>query len=420
MYTTPSLDPSDTNDIYKYVMELIPQTDDLQVFLQKVYFRFNMPIIVTDIAFRLIAYGGPYPCPDSFWQTIIESGAAKPETVMDIYLGENVTDKMSAAGRPIDVSWATCAEYPQTTSSIYVGNSIEGCCSVIYMEKNLLNFALELNAAVKTAVEIYLNGKMRKAPLGAPPDRLIAARLLLENTDAPIKLLTSTSFYKTVGLTPHYMVAAIRTDSISTGRLQNIVNSIKVRYPQMLYTNKSDDIYMFFQNISTIAFREQILSDIEMEAGEKATFVCGTSGIFNDLSLRSPYIEQAKLALEYGVRMKGKNSIFSYYDHFSEIVLQLGYENISAHNIILPEVQQLLDYDKDNSSNYYESLNCYLSERCDMTKAAAKLFLHRNSLMYRIKKCEEIMDVRLDDAKTFEKLYLCCTIREMKKQSFFQ
>ena len=135
-----------------------------------------------------------------------------------------------------------------------------------------------------------------------------------------------------------------------------------------------------------------------MEAGEKATFVCGTSGIFNDLSLRSPYIEQAKLALEYGVRMKGKNSIFSYYDHFSEIVLQLGYENISAHNIILPD----------------------LSERCDMTKAAAKLFLHRNSLMYRIKKCEEIMDVRLDDAKTFEKLYLCCTIREMKKQSFFQ
>ena len=117
---------------------------------------------------------------------------------------------------------------------------------------------------------------------------------------------------------------------------------------------------------------------------------------------------------------KEKTAFFSYYDHFSEIVLQLGYENISAHNIILPEVQQLLDYDKDNSSNYYESLNCYLSERCDMTKAAAKLFLHRNSLMYRIKKCEEIMDVRLDDAKTFEKLYLCCTIREMKKQSFFQ
>ena len=176
---------------------------------------------------------------------------------MDIYLGENVTDKMSAAGRPIDVSWATCAEYPQTTSSIYVGNSIEGCCSVIYMEKNLLNFALELNAAVKTAVEIYLNGKMRKAPLGAPPDRLIAARLLLENTDAPIKLLTSTSFYKTVGLTPHYMVAAIRTDSISTGRLQNIVNSIKVRYPQMLYTNKSDDIYMFFRTYLQLLFENR-------------------------------------------------------------------------------------------------------------------------------------------------------------------
>lgn len=401
---------SDAEEIYKFVMELMPQTDDLGVFLQKIYLRFNMPVIVTDIAFHLIAYGGPYPCPDPLWQTIISSGAAKPETVVNYYFGEGFTDKMSAAGQPIDVSWGVNSEYPQTTCSVYLGNSIEGCSSVMYLDHDKLDFALRLNAAVKTAVEIFLGGKMRRQPMGAAPDRLIAARILLENTDMPMRLLTGTAFYKTVGLTPGYMVVAMRTDEISVGRLQNIVSSIKVRYPQMLYVNKSDDMYMLFQNIQSPAMREQILSDIKAEASQKAAFICGASGTFSDLERRDAYIEQARLSLEYGSEQKGSNCVYSYYDHFTEIVLRHGCDNISGENLVVPELQRLIDFDKENSTDYYQSLSCYLFERCDMTKAASKLYVHRNSLMYRIKKCEEIMQVDLSDRATYEKLWLCYTM----------
>lgn len=99
-------------DIYRYIMELMPHTDDLNIFLQKIYLRYNMPVIVTDIAFHLIAYGGPYPCPDPLWQTIVTSGAAEPETVVNYYFGEGFTDKMSAAGEPIDASWGINTQYP--------------------------------------------------------------------------------------------------------------------------------------------------------------------------------------------------------------------------------------------------------------------------------------------------------------------
>lgn len=401
---------SEGEEIYKYVMEMIPQTDDLRIFLQKIYLRYNMPVIVTDIAFHLIAYGGPYPCPDPLWQTIITSGAAKPETVVDYYFGEGFTDKMSAAGQPIDASWGVNSEYPQTTCSVYLGNSLEGCCSVMYLDRDKLDFAITLNAAVKTAVEIYLGGKMRRQPIGAAPDRLVAARILLENTDTPMRLLTGTAFYKTVGLNPGYMVVAMRTDEISAGRLQNIVSSIKVRYPQMLYVNKSDDMYMFFQNIQSQSMREQILSDIKAEASQKASFICGASGTFSDLERRGAYIEQAWLTLEYDSNQKGSNNVYSYYDHFTEIVLRRGCDNISGENLIVPELQRLIAFDKENSTDYYQSLSCYLFERCDMTKAAAKLYVHRNSLMYRIKKCEEIMQADLSDRKTYEKLLLCCTM----------
>lgn len=57
------IDKNAGDDVYKYIMELIPQTDDLNIFLQKIYMRYNMPVIVTDIAFHLIAYGAPTPAP---------------------------------------------------------------------------------------------------------------------------------------------------------------------------------------------------------------------------------------------------------------------------------------------------------------------------------------------------------------------
>ena len=167
---------------------------------------------------------------------------------------------------------------------------------------------------------------------------------------------------------------------------------------------------MLFQNIQSPAMREQILSDIKAEASQKAAFICGASGTFSDLERRDAYIEQARLSLEYGVEQKSSNCVYSYYDHFAEIVLRHGYDNISGENLVVPELQRLIDFDKENSTDYYQSLSCYLFERCDMTKAASKLYVHRNSLMYRIKKCEEIMQVDMSDRSTYERLWLCCTM----------
>ena len=113
------IDKNAGDDVYKYIMELVPQTDDLNIFLQKIYMRYNMPVIVTDIAFHLIAYGGPYPCPDPLWQALITTGAAAPETVIDYYFGEGFTDKMSAAGEPIDVTWGVNIEYPRHARCIW-------------------------------------------------------------------------------------------------------------------------------------------------------------------------------------------------------------------------------------------------------------------------------------------------------------
>ena len=49
------------------------------------------------------------------------------------------------------------------------------------------------------------------------------------------------------------------------------------------------------------------------------------------------------------------------------------------------------------------TLMIYLYENCNLVKTAKKLYIHRNSLIYRIKKIEEITKESLDNENVCEK-----------------
>lgn len=406
----------DTNDISSFVLHSLSSCDNPQAFVKRVYEEFHMPIIITDMAFRFVAYGGMSPCPDPLWQEIIDSGAAAPEVVINTYFGEGFTDKMIASDGPIDASWGSNTDYPQTTCAVKIGNSSEGCCSVMYMDKDKLDFALKLNSAIADAVSVYFSGKRSKSIANTPHERMSIARFLLENTSTPVSLLYGTNFYKTEKFHSNYFVAVLTSDKPNAARLQNVVSCIKAKYPNLLYLNKGNDIYLYFWNIRSEGHRKRLIADIVDEAKDKISIICGVSGLFYDPEMRKEYIEQARLAMEHGLQI-GASACYSFYDCYYDILLKMGYENISKNNIILPEIKALLAYDRDNNTNFFETLDCYLDEYCDITNAAAKLFIHRNSMLYRIKKCEDIMGVALKDKSVRKRLNLCCSLMKLKTEN---
>lgn len=60
----------------------------------------------------------------------------------------------------------------------------------------------------------------------------------------------------------------------------------------------------------------------------------------------------------------------------------------------------LLDYDSRHGTTFSQSLRTYLNYNRNITDAAKALHLHRNTLLYHIKRAEEIMDANLSDADT--------------------
>lgn len=69
---------------------------------------------------------------------------------------------------------------------------------------------------------------------------------------------------------------------------------------------------------------------------------------------------------------------------------------------------------KDN--NLIEILETYLNENCNITVTAEKLFLHRNTLKYKIKKIEELLNCDLHNFNECTKVKIALYVSKVLKK----
>lgn len=63
-------------------------------------------------------------------------------------------------------------------------------------------------------------------------------------------------------------------------------------------------------------------------------------------------------------------------------------------------LRTLIRYDSENETDLTETLCTYLEQNRNIKETAEKLFLHRNSLVYRINRIQELCAINLNDVNT--------------------
>lgn len=76
-------------------------------------------------------------------------------------------------------------------------------------------------------------------------------------------------------------------------------------------------------------------------------------------------------------------------------------------------LDMLCIYDEQNGTQYYETLKCFISYGASKQKASQALFIHRNTLSYRLERIEELLQVDLSDIDVQTKLYLDIKVKEI-------
>jgi len=175
-------------------------------------------------------------------------------------------------------------------------------------------------------------------------------------------------------------------------------------------TNESD----FEKTISTRMDRVQSrLQHGNMTNGNLPTFTVGIGRIAKDVQHTSQSYREAQQALEIGRRLFGEGKI-----HFFS---QLGIYRLLFH---LYGHQELSDFyqetlgplsESDNRSNnaLLDTLECFFNCNGNLSETARMMHLHRNSLLYRLGRIEELLGRSLEDPDLRLSLLIALKIRHM-------
>ena len=89
------------------------------------------------------------------------------------------------------------------------------------------------------------------------------------------------------------------------------------------------------------------------------------------------------------------------YQDLGIYTLLMDIENEEVINEYYAEtIQKLVEYDKLNQTNYCEVLQCYLEHSGSVKETAEAMFVHRNTINYKINKIEEMLNCDLSELDT--------------------
>ena len=186
-----------------------------------------------------------------------------------------------------------------------------------------------------------------------------------------------------------------------------------------LYLAKSDSIIILHKiREKHLELIQQVFVRIQESIKgkwENMSVSMGIGNVYGDLELMKRSLAEAEWALK-AVKIRNQNGQLVFY---KDIGLYTLLFNIQDKEVLkqyyLDSLGSILEYDKINDSCLTATLETYLEQNCNITTTSQMLFLHRNTLKYRLKKIEELLGCDLHDLSHCTKLQLALEVGKILK-----
>jgi purine catabolism regulator len=124
-----------------------------------------------------------------------------------------------------------------------------------------------------------------------------------------------------------------------------------------------------------------------------------TAALGGAAGVRKTLIE-ARHALSVGERLRGPGHASSYAEVALEEFLVTAHEPLSLQVLRDSVLRPVLSSDQSPRNELVETLKTHLETGCRTVQSAELLGVHRNSVLYRLKRITELLHVDLEDADT--------------------
>ncbi|CQR54007.1 PucR family transcriptional regulator [Paenibacillus riograndensis] len=359
------------------------------------------PVIVIDLSYKVLAYSDS-EITDPVWRDNLQKGYCSYDFIAAVQKMKSVQNG-AKSGEPYEVFCSGSAA-AKMVARIKIGDKPVGNLILLGTERpvhprdrDLAAFAGEMVAAELQKNSFYRNSAH------AVYDELIYD--LLENHLSGKELVQERLRSGNIRLTGRLSVLVldiVQYDASGkyNGYLRDRISTLFTAERQIFY------------NGHIVSIRERKLKAARMDCGpDIREFLTanqirlGISSEFSDIADCRKYYLQAVKALEIGLIAMPADPVVLYSD------VQL-YDILSAHTqgdyreVCHPALLTLREYDGKHHADLYHTLFIYLKNNRQLQRTATELFIHRNTLRYRLHQISVLIHVDLDNIDNVLKLYM--------------
>lgn len=388
------IDASRNKGLYAELMDCAAQTKSVTSFVNLTAAKLGNSVILLDSDYKVLAYSGVYPIDDPLWNQNIRQGYCSYEFISAV----NEIDSVKNAPKTSEPIVVSCYASPlrKLSSKVFNGGQLIGFVIMLEKETPLSSSHFEMLPIISAAAGDII---ARFAPY-LLPDSTHYQRLLYDLLIGapPEKLaphISKLSF-------SHRMCALRLSQSRNLGQKylkEQAAEKLKSLLPGTQLTFHENGIAALISLGNSPDISTEQFSALK-EFAESEHLHIGISAAFDKIENFANYYSQACRALELDRSLRGKNSVCRYTDFAFYDLLNSVKDTRCLLSFCHPALAALRSYDTENNTELYHTLDVYLSCGQNIKTASEILFIHRNSLAYRLKRIFELTQIDFEDRST--------------------
>jgi len=185
--------------------------------------------------------------------------------------------------------------------------------------------------------------------------------------------------------------------------------------PNSIFMIHERNILYFKSSDENVVIPEAEISDW-IQIVSQTNLKIGVSSMFEDVSQAQSYLKQARSVIETGRKLAPQTTVYNFDDYrLSDMVAHMS-DDMDYYYYCYPPLQRLIERDAISDTNLAYTLYKYLENPANPAEVCKELFIHKNTLYYRMDKIREIMQADLKRADVIAQIQLTFQILKYKNR----
>lgn len=376
---------------YKVFFEALKE-DSIEVLIRSAWEFFGLPVLFTDENYKLVCQFPKEKIGQPIWDTMFEGQSLPLETIkyyQQTYL--NIDEKYY---EPFYSCEGPAEDCPRIFGEVYSSERIYGHIAIFM-------FDCPLQPDDLSAVGVFIDAlKMLMLPRRNRENASLASymRDLLDEKAAP-KAKALAHRYLSAGVQGPFsvMVTPIGNTASQRAFAAMATSKITLQYRSTVCAIYQNCIVTLFGLMSGGKHSEREIAFFHRVADflSPSNTSSGISQPFSDLTELSGRFQQAYMT---SLLTKKPCEFFDFV--FPAPMFETICVNADVDMFLHPGLKRLLEYDAENQTEYFRTLQVYSLTMHNKESTARILCIHRNTLLYRLGKISDMFHIPFEDQQT--------------------